>query len=157
LFVGRETEKMRPLVQRMNLQAVVRLAGFRTDVPRLLPPVTFLSCLSPGSGGHGLAGGDEPRACPAIGTQVGGIPEILTHGQTGLLVLRRTPRRSPTPSCNCWRIRIKLGPWRNAARASCATTLACSGIEEDGSFLRAAFVRLMNSSVPVSSFPSRGA
>jgi glycosyltransferase involved in cell wall biosynthesis len=86
LFAGRETEKLKPLVDELNLSASVRLAGFRTDVPRLLAAtdIFVLPSLQEAVGTalrEAMAAG---LAC--IGTNVGGIPESIRHGDTGLLV-----------------------------------------------------------------------
>jgi len=60
--------------------------GFRTDVPRLLAAsdIFVLPSLQEAAGTALLEA--MSAGLPCIGTQVGGIPEILTHGQTGLLV-----------------------------------------------------------------------
>ncbi len=86
LFAGRDTEKLKPLVERMGLRADVRLAGFRTDIPRLLAAsdIFVLPSLQEAAGTalrEAMAAG---LAC--IGTRVGGIPESIAHEETGLLV-----------------------------------------------------------------------
>ena len=86
LFAGRDTEQLKPLVDHLNLSACVRLAGFRTDVPRLLAAtdIFVLPSLQEAAGTalrEAMAAG---LAC--IGTRVGGIPESIQHDETGLLV-----------------------------------------------------------------------
>jgi glycosyltransferase involved in cell wall biosynthesis len=86
LFAGRETEQLKPLVERLGLAAHVRLIGFRTDVPRLLAAsdIFVLPSLQEAAGTalrEAMAAG---LAC--IGTRVGGIPESIAHEETGLLV-----------------------------------------------------------------------
>ncbi len=86
LFAGRDTEKLQPLIDRLGISANVRLAGFRTDVPRLLAAsdLFVLPSLQEAAGTalrEAMAAG---VAC--IGTRVGGIPESIKHEDTGLLV-----------------------------------------------------------------------
>jgi glycosyltransferase involved in cell wall biosynthesis len=86
LFVGRDTEKMKPLVTTLGISANVRLAGFRTDISRVLAAsdLFVLPSLQEAAGTalrEAMAAG---LAC--IGTQTGGIPESITHEETGLLV-----------------------------------------------------------------------
>ena len=86
LFAGRDTEKLEPLVEELALSASVRLAGFRTDVPRLLAAsdLFVLPSLQEAAGTalrEAMAAG-----LPCIGTNVGGIPESIRHEDTGLLV-----------------------------------------------------------------------
>jgi glycosyltransferase involved in cell wall biosynthesis len=86
LFAGRDTEKLQPLVDELNLAASVRLAGFRTDVPRLLS-ASDLFVLPSFQEAAGTALREAMAAGLAcIGTNVGGIPESIQHDATGLLV-----------------------------------------------------------------------
>jgi len=67
-------------------------------------------------------------ARPIVASRVGGLPEIVRHGETGLLVPRRaTARRWPARSHGCWRTPRR--PSGSAARhgagwksASCGST-----------------------------------
>jgi len=86
LLAGRDTEKLQPLVDQSGLTASIRLTGFRTDVPRLLAAsdIFVLPSLQEAAGTalrEAMAAG---LAC--IGTNVGGIPESIADGETGLLV-----------------------------------------------------------------------
>lgn len=86
LLAGRDTEKLQPMVDRLGLQSAVHLAGFRRDVPRLLAAsdMFVLPSLQEAAGTalrEAMAVG-----LPCVGTNVGGIPEALHDGQTGVLV-----------------------------------------------------------------------
>jgi glycosyltransferase involved in cell wall biosynthesis len=86
LLAGRGTETLAPLVQRLGVAKNVHLAGFRTDVARLLS-ASDLFVLPSLQEAAGTALREAMMAgLPAIGTRVGGIPESIAHEKTGLLV-----------------------------------------------------------------------
>lgn len=71
----------------------VRFLGFRTDVPDLLRAADIF-CISSWLEGLGTSILDAMAAgLPVVATRVGGIPEAVTDGQTGLLVPPRDPER----------------------------------------------------------------
>ena len=75
------------LVER-GLQTRVVLAGFRADLPALVPGLDLLA--HPASReGLGLALLEAASAeVPVVACAVGGVPDIVVHGETGLLVPR---------------------------------------------------------------------
>lgn len=81
--------EQRPLIEkeieRLGLQGRVWLMGFRKDAKHLLPQLDLLLFSSEKEGlGSGLL--DAMAAgVPIVATEVGGIPEIITHGVNGLL------------------------------------------------------------------------
>lgn len=85
LLAGRNTEQLQPLVAQLGLARSVHLAGFRADVPRILA-ATDLFVLPSLQEAAGTALREAMAAgVPCIGTSVGGIPEVLKDGETGLL------------------------------------------------------------------------
>ena len=75
----------------LKLKDQVRLLGFRDDVPDLLRAAD-LFCVSSYLEGMGTATLDAMAAgLPVVATRVGGIPEIVEDGVTGLLVPPRDP------------------------------------------------------------------
>jgi glycosyltransferase involved in cell wall biosynthesis len=75
----------------LDLGDRVRLLGFRDDVPDLLRAAD-LFCVSSYLEGMGTATLDAMAAgLPVVATCVGGIPEIVEDGVTGLLVPPREP------------------------------------------------------------------
>jgi glycosyltransferase involved in cell wall biosynthesis len=74
------------LIHRLGLSTCVRFAGARRDIPRILPAldVFVLPSLYEGFGIailEAMAAGK-----PVVATTVGGIPEFVVPGETGLLV-----------------------------------------------------------------------
>ena len=79
-------------VHNSGVEDIVFFLGFRHDIPRILASLDLfvLSSYLEGLGSIIL----DAMACrlPVVATRVGGIPEVVKHGQTGILV----PARSPT-------------------------------------------------------------
>lgn len=83
---GPAYKQLRDRCVRLNLSRWVVFAGMRRDIPRILPlmEVFVMSSLYEG---FGIAIVEAMAASrPVIASAVGGIPEIVVHGETGLLV-----------------------------------------------------------------------
>jgi glycosyltransferase involved in cell wall biosynthesis len=83
---GRAEEDVRSAVDRFAVGDIVKLAGSRTDVPDLLAAADIFVLTSireglPVSLLEAMAAGKA-----IVGTSVGGIPDAITDGETGLLV-----------------------------------------------------------------------
>jgi glycosyltransferase involved in cell wall biosynthesis len=78
--------ELREFVQRHELQTQVVFAGFRNDVAQLLEAldVFVLPSITEGIPIALL----EACACarPIVASRVGGVPEVIRHGESGLLV-----------------------------------------------------------------------
>jgi len=74
-----------------NVKDMVFFLGFREDVPQILSSLDLfvLSSFLEGMGSSIL----DAMACrlPVVATKVGGIPEVVRHRETGLLVPPRNP------------------------------------------------------------------
>ena len=80
-------------VSDLGLEGIVRFLGHQRDVPSILNQLSVLVCAS-----HEEPFGRciiEGMACgvPVVATKVGGIPEIVDHNKTGLLVPPRSPKK----------------------------------------------------------------
>ncbi len=86
-FETREYESsIRGLIQRLNLEGIVHLRGFTKDVPAVMRTLDAL--VLPSLFGEGMPMVVlEALACgvPVIATRVEGTPEVIRHGQEGLL------------------------------------------------------------------------
>ena len=86
---------LRPDVEReihnLDLDDVVRLTGYRTDADELLAAAD-VACLASREEGMGSVLLDALLlGIPIAATRAGGIPEIVAHDETGLLVEARNP------------------------------------------------------------------
>jgi len=78
--------ELRAGIARLGLEDAVRLAGFRTDLPRILPCLDLLvhPAFKEGLGVALLEAG--AAGIPVVGARAGGIPEVVVDGRTGRLV-----------------------------------------------------------------------
>jgi glycosyltransferase involved in cell wall biosynthesis len=75
----------------LGLEATVRFLGFRTDVDALLRAADFF-CLPTQHEGLGSSILEAMAAgLPVVATRVGGVPEIVEDGRTGILVSPSNP------------------------------------------------------------------
>jgi len=93
LVVGPELElhrdygrMLRKLVHRLGVQDRVVFAGARTDVPLIMRRSRVLAVSSHSEGFPGVVLEGMATGTPVAATAVGGIPEIISHERTGLLV-----------------------------------------------------------------------
>ncbi len=89
LFAGHRTdeEKMKAMVESFGLADSIALAGYRTDVPRILAALDVsVNCPRAGEGLSGAVRESLAAGRPVIATDVGGNRELVVDGQTGLLI-----------------------------------------------------------------------
>ena len=82
----RTTERLQELIQRNNLEAVIKFTGFREDIPELLASMDLFVLPShregmPRSILEAMAAGK-----PVVATNIRGCREEVVHGETGYLV-----------------------------------------------------------------------
>ncbi len=93
---GPQEERVRTMVERLDLEEHVVLTGPRRDVPRLLKAADIFA-LSSSWEPFGIAYVEASAVgLPVVGTRVDGAPEAVLHGHTGLLVDRRNPTQLAT-------------------------------------------------------------
>ncbi len=84
-------EEIAAHIRRRGLEDRVFLAGFRDDVPVVLPELDLFLFTSREEGlGSSLL---DAQACrvPVVATRAGGVPELVVDGETGLLAPIRDP------------------------------------------------------------------
>ena len=88
---GELDQTLREQIKHLHLDKHVVLTGFRSDVLSLQKgfDVFAMSSVSEGLGTSAL----DAMACgrPVVATRVGGLPEVVDHRETGLLVPARDP------------------------------------------------------------------
>ena len=88
---GPEYGALEKLIGELDLSSTVSLLGFRTDVPELLP-IFDVAASSSDFEGSPLAVLEYMEAgLPVVSTRVGGVPDLVEDGVTGLLVDRGDP------------------------------------------------------------------
>jgi asparagine synthase (glutamine-hydrolysing) len=81
-------EQMEATIEKLGLQGVVKLLGWRTDVPALMAIASLLLLTSTHEGMPNVAMEAQALGLPVVATRVGGTPEVVVDGATGWL---RTP------------------------------------------------------------------
>ncbi|MGO4381853.1 TIGR03088 family PEP-CTERM/XrtA system glycosyltransferase [Pseudoduganella sp. RAF53_2] len=84
-------EKMRARAADAGVADVVWLPGARTDVPDILRSFDVFAMSSIAEGTPGSALEAMASSLPVVGTRVGGIPEVIDDGVTGILVPPSNP------------------------------------------------------------------
>ncbi len=89
---GPQHDNLSRAIAERGLEGRVRLLGLRRDVPELLKSfdVFVLPTHEEALGTSYLEA--QAMGIPVIGTRVGGVPETMREGETGLLVPARDPR-----------------------------------------------------------------
>ena len=88
---GSQRAKLENLAEDLSISSNVIFMGYRNDIPRILSvmDIFVLPSLYEGLPNALL---EAMAACrPVVATQVGGIPEVVADGETGILVPRRDP------------------------------------------------------------------
>lgn len=88
---GPEREKLERLRDGLGLAERVHLPGARGDIPDVLAALDVAVCCSDFEGGPLSVMEYMAAALPIVGTRVGGLPEMVVEGETGVLVEPRDP------------------------------------------------------------------
>lgn len=88
---GPEREPLERLAAELGVSGRVHLPGARADVPDVLDAIDVAVCCSDFEGGPLSVMEYMAAALPIVATDVGGLPELIRDGETGLLVPARDP------------------------------------------------------------------
>ena len=83
---GPEREPLEKLIVELDLSSTVSLLGYRTDVPELLPIFDVAAASSDFEGSPLSILEYMEAGLPVVSTRVGGVPDLVEDGVTGLLV-----------------------------------------------------------------------
>lgn len=90
---GQEEEALRERVRRADLEPFVRFAGFRADYLAHLARGDLLVLPSHSEGLPNVVLEAFALGVPVVSTAVGGVPELVEHDRTGLLVPASDPEQ----------------------------------------------------------------
>jgi glycosyltransferase involved in cell wall biosynthesis len=83
---GPRRVELEELAHRLDLADCVTFLGERRDVPHLLANLDILVLTSSSESSPNVIAEAMAAGVPVVATRVGGVPELLTHGVTGMLV-----------------------------------------------------------------------
>ncbi|MQA28882.1 MAG: glycosyltransferase [Luteitalea sp.] len=86
---GPERERIEADVRRLGLESAVRLVGYRSDVSAIMPAFDVFVNASTTEGISLTILEAMSAGLPVVATAVGGTPEVVIDGETGLLVPAR--------------------------------------------------------------------
>jgi glycosyltransferase involved in cell wall biosynthesis len=110
---GAERTKLEQLVRELNLREAVEFLGERSDIPDLLGKAGFFVSSSLTEGISLTLLEAMAVGLPVLATAVGGNPEIIEEGETGLLVPSESPERLAEGIVRMWTLRNQ---WRRMGR-----------------------------------------
>ena len=90
---GVERGNIEALVERLGLQPFVKMLGHRDDMPEVYPAIDILSITSLREGLPNVLLEAMLHGIPAVATPVGGIPDVIRHGEDGFLAGSQEPGR----------------------------------------------------------------
>lgn len=82
---GGQQQAIEEYIAEQNLQAHITLTGFRADIVDVLPQLDVLLFTSKEEGLGTTVLDAFAAGTPVVATRAGGIPEMIEHGQNGLL------------------------------------------------------------------------
>jgi len=83
---GPEKENLSNLCSSLKISDRVRLVGFASDAGELIAAFDILALPSLSEGLPNVVLEAYAKAVPVVASAVGGVPEVVRHGETGLLV-----------------------------------------------------------------------
>ncbi len=89
---GKLSEEIMTLAEKKGLKNNVIFTGFRKDVGRILKSSDLFIMASKKEGMGTSILDAEAAGLPVIGTNAGGIPEVVRHLENGLIVQRQNPK-----------------------------------------------------------------
>lgn len=88
---GSQRASLEAEARRLGIADRVTLLGTRNDVPRLMRSADALVLSSSWEGLPNVVMEAHAARTPVVATRVGGVPELVEHGRTGLLVAPNEP------------------------------------------------------------------
>ncbi|MBI5242178.1 MAG: glycosyltransferase family 4 protein [Elusimicrobia bacterium] len=92
VLAGRGTEELRGKAESLGIAAQVDILGPRDDVPDIVSKLHIFAMPSLQEGIATALMEAQVAGVPCVASRVGGIPDVLVDGETGLLVEPRNPK-----------------------------------------------------------------
>ena len=89
-------DELHALIAELGLEGTVRMLGLRTDVPDVIDALDVAVCPSDQEGSPLAVIEYMDAAKPVVGTDAGGVPDLISEGETGFVVPTRDPRAMAT-------------------------------------------------------------
>lgn len=83
---GERADELKRLAEQRGLSDAVRFLGWRADLERLYRASDAVALTSRNEGSPVALIEAMAAGCAVVSTRVGGVPDVVTHGDTGLLV-----------------------------------------------------------------------
>ncbi len=83
---GERGDELKAEVARLALGDRIRFLGWRADLERIYRASDAVALTSRNEGSPVALIEAMAAGCPVVSTRVGGVPDVVTHGETGLLV-----------------------------------------------------------------------
>jgi glycosyltransferase involved in cell wall biosynthesis len=88
---GEERVRLEALAGQLGLSHRVHFLGWRSDLETILPELTMVICASKNEGTPVALIEAMAAGVPVLSTDVGGVADLVTHGETGWLVRAGDP------------------------------------------------------------------
>ena len=89
---GPESGALRALATQLGVAGRMRFLGQRRDIPRIMAALDVFALTSVNEGLGRVLVEAMAAGAPVVATNVGGVPEVVIDGETGVLVQPRDPR-----------------------------------------------------------------
>jgi glycosyltransferase involved in cell wall biosynthesis len=86
-----ETERLSAVAKQVGVDSAVRFLGTRSDIPELLAAMDIALTTSDYEGSPLSVMEYMEAGLPVVATRVGGVPDIVVDGETGIIVPPRDP------------------------------------------------------------------
>jgi len=83
---GERRQTLQELVQRLDLGSRIHFLGWRDDLEAILPELDVVICCSKNEGTPVALIEAMAAGVPVLSTDVGGVGDLVTHGETGWLI-----------------------------------------------------------------------
>lgn len=125
---GPQRAACQKLAGQLGLQERVHFLGLRRDVPDLLPLFDLLVLPSRNEGMGRVLVEAQAAGVPVVATRVGGVPDLVSEGETGRLVPPGDPAALAAAIRSLAGDRATVARMRNAARARVAESLSAEAM-----------------------------